>query len=87
METGDRMGGDGKPKDKEYLETGLPDSLQHAIDEFVQGEKEQVSYMDCLWGELYGSINACRWGDRITEEQADYLRKKYLFGGEEAADD
>ncbi len=50
LETGDRMGGDGKPKDKEYLETGLPNSLQHVIDEFVQGEKEQVSHMDCLWG-------------------------------------
>lgn len=87
METEDRMGGDGKPKDKEYLGTGLPESLQHAIDEFVRGEKEQVFHMDCLWGELYGSINACQWGDRITEEQADYLRKKYLFGGEEEADD
>lgn len=88
LETGDSIDGDGKPKDKEYLETGLPQSLQHAIDEFVQGEKEQVSYLDCLWGELYGSINACQWGDRITEEQAGFLRKKYLFGGEEEeADD
>lgn len=50
LETEDRMGGDGKPKDKEYLGTGLPESLQHAIDEFVRGEKEQVSHMDCLWG-------------------------------------
>lgn len=83
QEKGENIGSDGKPKDKTYLETGLPESLQHAIDEFVQGEKEQVSHMDCLWGELYGSINACQWGDRITKEQADYLRGKYLFGEEE----
>jgi hypothetical protein len=23
-----------------------------------------------LWGELYGSINACQWGNSITKEQA-----------------
>lgn len=83
LETGNSMDEEGKPKDKEYLETGLPESLQHAIDEFIKGEKEQVSHMDCLWGELYGSVNACQWGGRITKEQADHLRKKYLFGDEE----
>lgn len=87
LEAGNDVDGDGKPKNKGYLEAGLPQSLQHAIDEFVQGEKEQVSHMDCLWGELYGSINACLWGGRITGEQADYLRKKYLFGEEEAGED
>ena len=88
LETGNSMDEEGKPINKEYLETGLPESLQHSLDEFIQGEKEQVSHMDCLWGELYGSINACQWGGRITKEQADYLRKEYLFGDEEAeADD
>ena len=33
----------------------------------------------CLWGELYGSINANQWGGVISKEQADYLRAKYLF--------
>lgn len=84
LETGNGMDEEGKPMDKEYLETGLPESLQHSLDEYIQGEKDQVSHMDCLWGELYGSINACQWGGRITKEQADYLRKKYLFGNEEA---
>jgi len=79
LETGSGMDKDGKPQNKAYLESGLPDSLQKALDEYIQGEKEQVSHMDCLWGELYGSINACQWGGRITLEQADYLRKKYLF--------
>lgn len=49
----------------------------------IKGEKDEVSYMDCLWGELYGSINAHFWAGGMTEEQADYLRKKYLFGDEE----
>ena len=74
-------------KDKRYLEKGLPESLQHSLDEYMQGEKEQVTHMDCLWGELYGSINACQWGGRITKEQADYLRDKYLFGEEAEGDD
>jgi len=87
LEAGSSMDKEGKPMDKEYLETGLPQSLQHSLDEYIQGEKEQVSHMDCLWGELYGSINACQWGGRITKEQADYLREKYLFGEEEAEDD
>lgn len=87
LETGSDVDEEGKPRDKEYLETGLPESLQHSLDEYIQGEKEQVSHMDCLWGELYGSINACQWGGRITKEHADYLRKKYLFGDEEAEED
>ena len=69
---------DGKPKDRSYLERDLPRSLQKALDEYVQGEKDQVSYMDCLWGELYGSINSNQWCGAITQEQADYLRAKYL---------
>lgn len=86
LETGNDVDVLGKPQNKEYLEKGLPGSLQKALNEYIQGEKEQVSYMDCLWGELYGSINACQWGDQITKEQADYLRKKYLFLEEEADD-
>ena len=69
---------DGKPKDRSYLERDLPRSLQKALDEYVQGEKDQVSYMDCLWGELYGSISSNQWCGAITQEQADYLRAKYL---------
>ena len=83
LETANNKDESGKPKNKAYLEMELPESLKKALDEYVQGEKEQVFYMDCLWGELYGSINACQWGGRITKEQADYLRKKYLFIDEE----
>ncbi|MEG2687074.1 MAG: hypothetical protein RR954_08160, partial [Christensenellaceae bacterium] len=57
-----------------------------AICDYTQGEKNKVSYMDCLWGELYGSINSDLWSNCITEEQAQYLRTKYLYG-EEHSDD
>ena len=72
----------GKPTDRSYLETNLSTHLQKAIDDYVQGEKDRVSYMDCLWGELYGSINADLWAGVISEEQANYLRIKYLHGEE-----
>lgn len=78
LEQGKDTDGEGKPKDKGYLEAELPPSLKHSLDEYIEGEKNQVLYLDCLWGELYGSINACQWDGRITKEQADYLRGKYL---------
>lgn len=68
----------GKPNRKTYLESGLPESVQKALKEYLQGEKAQVLYLDCLWGELYGAINSNLWAGLITEEQASYLREKYL---------
>ena len=69
---------DGKPQDRSYLEKDLPVSLRKALDEYIQGEKDHVTYMDCLWGELYGAINSNQWSNAITKEQADHLRAKYL---------
>ena len=71
---------DGKPKDKSYLETNLSETLEKTLRAYVQGEEEEVLHLDCLWNELYGSINADLWAGYITEEQADYLRKEYLYG-------
>jgi len=68
----------GKIEKKNYLETGLSNSVQQAIKDYLKGEDEQVLYLDCLWNELYGAINADLWAGLITEEQADYLRSKYL---------
>lgn len=68
-----------KIQDRSCLEKNLSPHLQKAIDDYVQGERDQVSYMDCLWGELYGSINADLWAGVISEEQAKYLRAKYLY--------
>ncbi|TCK89079.1 hypothetical protein EDC19_2493 [Natranaerovirga hydrolytica] len=55
--------------DKSYLETGLPASLQKAIDDFLQGEKEQVLHLDCLSDEIYGAINSNLWSGCITRNR------------------
>lgn len=62
-------------------EYGLPEYLQHDLDAYKEGLRTNSSLLDCLWGELYGSINIAQIDDEvITPEHADYLRKKYLFG-------
>ncbi len=62
-------------------EYGLPDYLQHDLDAYKEGLRSHSGLMDCLWGELYGSINMAEISDGIiTPEHADYLRKKYLYG-------
>lgn len=79
-------GGDGKPLDPGYLEADLPEDLKNAIAEYLQGEAAQSALLDCLWDEVYGSINANLWGGRITAAQADYLRTKYLYSEEQEAE-
>ena len=53
-------------------------SLLHALEEYKRGLRENVSCLDCLRGELYGSINACQRNRSITRQEAEYLREKYL---------
>ena len=66
---------------EQAFEYGLPDYLQHDLDAYKAGLKSHSGLMDCLWGELYGSINMAEISDGvITPEHADYLRKKYLYG-------
>ena len=70
-----------KERERAY-EYGLPEYLQHDLDAYKNGLKEHSDLLDCFWGELYGSINAAEIDDgAITKEHADFLRKKYLFGG------
>ena len=70
-----------KLSDRGYLEVNLPAYLQKDIDALQTGLVEQPLYLDCLFDELYGSINSAEWDDEITHEQAMYLREKYLWGG------
>ena len=72
-----------KPGSHPEWEIDLPADLQKAIDDYLEGIRAQVTYLDCLADELYGSINANQWGWDISKEQADYLRQKYLFGPED----
>ena len=62
-------------------EYNLPAFLQHDLDAYKDGLKNGSSLLDCLWGELYGSINVAEINDQaVTKEHADYLRQKYLWG-------
>ena len=61
-------------------EYGLPEYLQHDLDVYKEALKNGSNLLDCLWGELYGSINIAEISDgAITSEHADYLRKRYLW--------
>jgi len=63
----------------DYREVGLPAYLQHDLDAFKEGVRTGSSLLDCLWGELYGSINGAEIDDQaITHEHAEYLRDKFL---------
>ncbi len=63
-------------------EYGLPDYLQHDLDAYKEGVKNGSTLLDCLWGELYGSINMAEISEGvITPEHANYLRQKFLWGG------
>ena len=68
--------------DMEQLhEYGLPEYLQHDLDAYKDGLKNGSSLIDCLWCELYGSINIAQINDgAITAEHADYLWQKFLWG-------
>ena len=74
-------GGIRQAEREQAFEYGLPDYLQHDLDAYKDGLKSHSGLMDCLWGELYGSINMAEISDGIiTPEHADYQRKKYLYG-------
>ena len=61
-------------------EFGLPDYLQQDLDAFKAGLKTNSTLLDCLWCELYGSINIAEINEGvITPEHADYLRQKFLW--------
>ena len=64
-----------------HYESNLPGYLQKDLDAFKEWRRTGSTLMDCLWGELYGSINGAEIDDQaITREQAQYLRDKYLWG-------
>ena len=63
----------------ENFEKTLPQYLQHDIEALQKGINDKnCTYLDCLYDELYGSINAAQWDNEITIAEAEYLRNKYL---------
>lgn len=63
---------------EEIWELTLPEYLKKDLKVFQKGKKAKSSLLDCYWGELYGSINAALYDCEISDEQAKYLREKYL---------
>ena len=69
----------------EMLERNLPLYLASDLAPWGKGVAEGSRFLDCLWGELYGSINIAEINDNlITHEPAQYLRDKYLWGKDAA---
>ena len=73
----------GLPKDKGYLEKGLPMYLQISLFNMIKSWKIVDSgkvdlHWDLYWCELNADINSAEVEEQITTEQARYLRRKYL---------
>ncbi len=66
-------------EDKTYLEKNLPKYLEDDINRLKEGIKNNVSYVDCLINEVQGSANSACVDGIITEEQCDYIYKKYIY--------
>ena len=64
--------------EEELLEISLPPYLKNDIIAFVEGQKNNSRLLDCLYGEVYGSINSAFYSKEITEAEAKFLREKYL---------
>ena len=64
--------------DDNILEKCLPKYLEEDLAKLKEGMKNNVSYLDCLINELQGSVNSAFIDGDITEEQCDYLYKKYI---------
>ena len=79
LETGIITDKNGRPVNKDYLERNLPSDLQRSIDEYLACDSNCL-HLDCYLDEIYGSINMNLSAGLITEEQAEYLRSKYLYG-------
>ncbi len=73
----------GLPEDKSYLECGLPPFLQESIEKmkraWILKETEGYIRWDCDYCELQSNINVAEVCGAITEDQAWYIREKYLY--------
>ena len=73
----------GLPKQKNYLERGLPAYLQSSLENMIASWKlvdngKKDYHWDLNWSELNADINSAEVEQEISSEQAWYLREKYL---------
>ena len=66
---------------EKVLEKCLPKYLEEDLKRLKDGIKNKSNHLDCLINELQGSVNSAWVDGDITEEQCDYLYKKYIHGG------
>ena len=64
--------------DKYSFEYSLPKYLKDDIEALIIGRETNSTVLDCLWCEVYGSINSALYSYEITDQEAKYLRYKYL---------
>ena len=78
----------GLPKDKSYLEKGLPPYLAESLETMKQtwaimDSGKNDMHWDIVWCDLNACINSAETEKEISAEQASYLRKEYLrMGGD-----
>lgn len=73
----------GLPKDRSYLECGLPQFLQDSIQAMMEAwhkldSGEEYMRWDCDYCNLQSDINSAEINQLISPEQAWFLREKYL---------
>ncbi|MBR3167872.1 MAG: helix-turn-helix transcriptional regulator [Erysipelotrichaceae bacterium] len=83
IDTSDFNRESGLPKNRDYLERGLPPYLRKSIEAMKQsweiedaGKKDM--HWDIVWCDLNADINSAETEQDITHNQARYLREKYL---------
>ena len=73
----------GLPRDKSYLECGLPPFLQESLEQMKEAWRKRdagENYLrwDCDYCSFQSDINVAEVNGLITSEQAWYLREEYL---------
>ena len=73
----------GLPKEKNYLECGLPAFLQESLRAMIEAWRkvdsgEKYLRWDCDFCNLQSDINSAEVNQMISTEQAWHLREKYL---------
>lgn len=63
---------------EKILEKCLPSYLENDLKNLKEGIKNNVTYLDCLINELQGSVNSAFVDGDISEEQCDYIYRKYI---------
>lgn len=59
-------------------EEKIPKFLQDDIDAYIAGYNSDDSCLDCLWCELYASLNAVEREKLLSPELITQMRKYYL---------